>query len=79
MLKSIAKPSDIDYVMIEEDPDEREEFIRILESRFFYLAADARSSLRLIYYCHVITAYFVIVCEVTARFYNMLVEVGNKM
>ncbi|GJU20047.1 hypothetical protein Tco_1153389 [Tanacetum coccineum] len=46
LLKSIAKPSDIDYVMIEEDPDEREEFIRILESRFFYLAADARSSLR---------------------------------
>lgn len=46
LLKSIAKPSDIDYVMIEEDPNEREEFIRILESRFFYLAADARSSLR---------------------------------
>nr|XP_043632252.1 uncharacterized protein LOC122603578 isoform X2 [Erigeron canadensis] len=46
LLKSIAKPSNIDYVMIEEDPKEREEFISILESRFFYLAADARSSLR---------------------------------
>ncbi|KAL7613871.1 uncharacterized protein LOC111893803 [Lactuca sativa] len=46
LLKSIAKPSEIDYVMIEEDPEEREEFIRILESRFFFLAADARSSLR---------------------------------
>ncbi|KAI3746038.1 hypothetical protein L6452_08454 [Arctium lappa] len=46
LLKSIAKPSDIDYVMIEEDPEEREDFIRILESRFFFLAADARSSLR---------------------------------
>ncbi|KAI3724276.1 hypothetical protein L2E82_36048 [Cichorium intybus] len=46
LLKSIAKPSKIDYVMIEEDPEEREEFIRILESRFFFLAADARSSLR---------------------------------
>ncbi|KVI07841.1 hypothetical protein Ccrd_013803 [Cynara cardunculus var. scolymus] len=46
LLKSIAKPSDIDYVMIEEDPEVREDFIRILESRFFFLAADARSSLR---------------------------------
>ncbi|KAL4578903.1 hypothetical protein LXL04_015034 [Taraxacum kok-saghyz] len=46
LLKSIAKPAEIDYVMIEEDPEEREEFIRILESRFFFLAADARSSLR---------------------------------
>ncbi|KAK9062787.1 hypothetical protein SSX86_019977 [Deinandra increscens subsp. villosa] len=46
LLKSIAKPSTIDYVMIEEDPEEREEFISILEARFFFLAADARSSLR---------------------------------
>lgn len=48
LLKSIAKPSDIDYVMIEEDPEERDYFISILESRFFFLAADARSSLRFI-------------------------------
>ncbi|KAI3797528.1 hypothetical protein L1987_32786 [Smallanthus sonchifolius] len=46
LLKSIAKPSNVDYVMIEEDPEEREEFISILEARFFFLAADARSSLR---------------------------------
>ncbi|KAI7749145.1 hypothetical protein M8C21_024371 [Ambrosia artemisiifolia] len=45
LLKSIAKPSNVDYVMIEEDPEEREEFISILEARFFFLAADARSSL----------------------------------
>ncbi|XP_076916429.1 uncharacterized protein LOC143576142 [Bidens hawaiensis] len=46
LLKSIAKPSNVDYVMIEEDPEERDEFITILEARFFFLAADARSSLR---------------------------------
>ncbi|KAL8041788.1 hypothetical protein ABFX02_09G006500 [Erythranthe guttata] len=32
--------------MIGEDPDEREDFISNLESRFFFLAADARSTLR---------------------------------
>lgn len=46
LLKSITKPADIDYVMIEEDPEEREDFIVMLESRFFFLAADARSTLR---------------------------------
>lgn len=50
MLKSITKPADIDYVMIEEDPEEREDFIALLESRFFFLAADARSTLRLLIY-----------------------------
>jgi len=33
--------------MIEEDPHERDNFIAILESRFLFLAADARSTLRL--------------------------------
>ncbi|XP_071702569.1 uncharacterized protein [Rutidosis leptorrhynchoides] len=33
LLKSISKPLSIDYVMIEEDPEERDYFISILESR----------------------------------------------
>lgn len=36
--------------MIEQDPDERDDFIAMLESRFFFLAADARSTLRLFIY-----------------------------
>ncbi|XP_060969399.1 uncharacterized protein LOC133036712 isoform X3 [Cannabis sativa] len=35
-----------DYAMIEEDLQEREHFIEALESRFLFLAADARSTLR---------------------------------
>ncbi|KAK2979086.1 hypothetical protein RJ640_022568 [Escallonia rubra] len=46
LLKSLTKPADIDYVMIQEDPYERDDFLTILESRFFFLAADARSTLR---------------------------------
>ncbi|KAL7098293.1 hypothetical protein ACP275_09G007400 [Erythranthe tilingii] len=46
LLKSITKREDVDYIMIGEDPDEREDFISSLESRFFFLAADARSTLR---------------------------------
>ncbi|XAR72387.1 hypothetical protein NMG60_11019008 [Bertholletia excelsa] len=46
MLKSIAKGADVDYFMIQEDPKERDDFIAILESRFLFLAADARSTLR---------------------------------
>ncbi|XP_074329043.1 uncharacterized protein LOC141666764 isoform X3 [Apium graveolens] len=46
LLKSIARPKDIDYFMVEQDPDERDDFIEMLESRFFFLAADARSTLR---------------------------------
>ncbi|CAK9164332.1 unnamed protein product [Ilex paraguariensis] len=46
LLKSITKRAEVDYVMIEEDPEERDEFISTLESRFLYLAADARSTLR---------------------------------
>ncbi|KAH7851363.1 hypothetical protein Vadar_010585 [Vaccinium darrowii] len=46
LLKSITKQADVDYFMIEEDPDERDDFIATLESRFFFLAADARSTLR---------------------------------
>ncbi|KAL8135030.1 hypothetical protein AgCh_009888 [Apium graveolens] len=45
LLKSIARPKDIDYFMVEQDPDERDDFIEMLESRFFFLAADARSTL----------------------------------
>lgn len=50
LLKSIARPKDIDHVMVEQDPDERDDFIAMLESRFFFLAADARSTLRLYIY-----------------------------
>ncbi|KAI3454352.1 hypothetical protein Pfo_011015 [Paulownia fortunei] len=46
LLKSITKRADVDHIMIGEDPDEREDFISRLESRFLFLAADARSTLR---------------------------------
>ncbi|KAK9278312.1 hypothetical protein L1049_027877 [Liquidambar formosana] len=46
LLKSIASRADVDYVAIEEDLEEREDFITLLESRFLFLAADARSTLR---------------------------------
>lgn len=46
LLKSLTKRGNIDYIVIEEDPQEREEYIALLESRFLYLAADARSTLR---------------------------------
>ncbi|KAK3020728.1 hypothetical protein RJ639_046012, partial [Escallonia herrerae] len=46
LLMSLTKPADIDHVMIQEDPYERDDFLTILESRFFFLAADARSTLR---------------------------------
>lgn len=46
LLKSVTKRAEVDYVMIGEDLDKREDFISMLESRFLYLAADARSTLR---------------------------------
>ncbi|XP_059647169.1 uncharacterized protein LOC132293635 [Cornus florida] len=47
LLKSITQQqADVDYHMIKEDPEERDDFIAILESRFLFLAADARSTLR---------------------------------
>ncbi|KAL3824929.1 hypothetical protein ACJIZ3_020958 [Penstemon smallii] len=46
LLKSVTKRADVDHIMIGEDPDEREDFISTLESRFLFLAADARSTLR---------------------------------
>ncbi|KAA8542917.1 hypothetical protein F0562_024069 [Nyssa sinensis] len=46
LLKSITKQADVDDLMINEDPEERDAFIEILESRFLFLAADARSTLR---------------------------------
>ncbi|CAL5442532.1 unnamed protein product [Camellia sinensis] len=46
LLKSITKQTDVDYFMIEEDAEERDDFIAMLESRFLFLAADARSTLR---------------------------------
>ncbi|KAL8464751.1 hypothetical protein ACS0TY_034308 [Phlomoides rotata] len=46
LLKSVTKRADVDWFMIGEDPDEREDFISMLESRFLFLAADARSTLR---------------------------------
>ncbi|XP_044465065.1 uncharacterized protein LOC123195444 isoform X3 [Mangifera indica] len=46
LLKSLTNGADVDHVMIEEDLEEREGFIAALESRFLFLAADARSTLR---------------------------------
>ncbi|GAV87235.1 hypothetical protein CFOL_v3_30661 [Cephalotus follicularis] len=46
LLKSITTNADVDYAMIEQDLQERELFIAALESRFLFLAADARTTLR---------------------------------
>lgn len=46
LMKSITNRGETDYAMIEEDLEERDDFISTLESRFLYLAADARSTLR---------------------------------
>ncbi|KAF7813469.1 uncharacterized protein G2W53_034445 [Senna tora] len=46
LLKSITSKADVDRTMIGVDLQEREEFIAALESRFLFLAADARSTLR---------------------------------
>ncbi|XP_051136718.1 uncharacterized protein LOC127255283 [Andrographis paniculata] len=46
LLKSIAQRSEDDHIVIGEDMEQREDFISMLESRFLFLAADARSTLR---------------------------------
>ena len=46
LLKSITSRADVDHAMIEEDLEERQDFIAALESRFLFLASDARSTLR---------------------------------
>ncbi|KAL5201902.1 hypothetical protein ABZP36_036256 [Zizania latifolia] len=46
LLKSIAKRPNSDYVVALDDIEERDIFISKLESRFLYLAADARSIIR---------------------------------
>ncbi|XP_020573589.1 uncharacterized protein LOC110019996 isoform X2 [Phalaenopsis equestris] len=46
LLKSISSKPDIDYILEEADDQQREDYITHLESRFFFLAADARSTLR---------------------------------
>ncbi|XP_022738832.1 uncharacterized protein LOC111291399 isoform X1 [Durio zibethinus] len=46
LLKSILNRDDVEDGMIEENVEEREAFIAALESRFLFLAADARSTLR---------------------------------
>ncbi|KAH0469788.1 hypothetical protein IEQ34_001346 [Dendrobium chrysotoxum] len=46
LLKSIASKPDIDYTLEEADYQQREDYIAHLESRFFFLAADARSTIR---------------------------------
>lgn len=46
LLKSLTGRGKGDHIMITENISEREEFISMLESRFLYLAADARSTLR---------------------------------
>ncbi|RZC74880.1 hypothetical protein C5167_050360 [Papaver somniferum] len=45
LLKSIENRGNADFIMIEEDFEERDNFIELLESRFLYLGADARSTL----------------------------------
>ncbi|KAG4137339.1 hypothetical protein ERO13_D07G065800v2 [Gossypium hirsutum] len=46
LLKSILNKDDVEDMMIEENVEERDAFIAGLESRFLFLAADARSTLR---------------------------------
>ncbi|XP_010917285.1 uncharacterized protein [Elaeis guineensis] len=46
LLKSITSKEHADFLMGGEVVEEREDFISHLEARFFYLAADARSTLR---------------------------------
>ncbi|XP_039011061.1 uncharacterized protein LOC120140078 isoform X2 [Hibiscus syriacus] len=46
LLKSMLNGDDVEDMMIEENVEEREAFIAGLESRFLFLAADARSTLR---------------------------------
>ncbi|MQM00288.1 hypothetical protein Taro_033019 [Colocasia esculenta] len=46
LLKSITGRPDVDYILDFEDVESRESFIELLESRFLFLAADARSTLR---------------------------------
>ena len=49
LLKSITKGAEVDHAIIGVDLQERGEYIAALESRFLFLAADARSTLRLLY------------------------------
>jgi hypothetical protein len=46
LLKSIARRPNSDGVVVLDDIEERDHFISKLESRFLYLAADARSIIR---------------------------------
>ncbi|XP_077230443.1 uncharacterized protein LOC143863609 isoform X2 [Tasmannia lanceolata] len=46
LLKSVSNRPDVDYIMHGEEFGGREDFIEHLESRFLFLAADARSILR---------------------------------
>ncbi|KAL9254477.1 hypothetical protein AKJ16_DCAP03436 [Drosera capensis] len=46
LIKSIWGGAEFDHIMIEEDLQEHDNFIEALESRFLFLAADARSTLR---------------------------------
>lgn len=46
LLKSMANHPDVDHTMEGNDVEGRDDFIELLESRFLFLAADARSTLR---------------------------------
>ncbi|KAI4326316.1 hypothetical protein MLD38_031642 [Melastoma candidum] len=46
LLKSVSGRTDVEYALISDDLEQREDFLAALESRFLYLAADARSVLR---------------------------------
>lgn len=46
LLKSVGNKAHMDYILHREDIEGREDFIEYLESRFLFLAADARSTLR---------------------------------
>ncbi|KAJ4972547.1 hypothetical protein NE237_005721 [Protea cynaroides] len=46
LIKSFTNGAENDYIVLGEDYEERQYFTEILESRFLFLAADARSTLR---------------------------------
>ncbi|KAG6746749.1 hypothetical protein POTOM_049114 [Populus tomentosa] len=77
LLKSIAsKRADIDYAMMDQDMEEREDMISCLESRFLFLAADARSTLRSVSYSY---CYSIVVRGWRPTYRNVLLTVRKKL
>lgn len=52
LLKSVTGRTDVENTLTGEDLEQREDFLASLESRLLYLAADARSVLRLHFLTH---------------------------